>query len=430
LSYEKLPRSLILTGGSMKILILTLMLSTFWQPGAQASVKPPVYPVHIMPDQRIEADDVSLRISDETEALETSYVSEAIRVGKKNMDWLIHMNSLKPDGQKIALTKPGELPSYPIDKPKFNSPTLIENTYKELSSGIPANMKTILFENGAFTDEPGLDLETYILWAKKVDKMYQSATRWRLMEPNLYWYKMNKQNDIRGYYFLSKEENLTQKLQNFSTLSDADKTRLTPYLVNICENTRGVNAGCESQLKNSIQSQKVNEYYLSYNPNSKEMFDSLFQIQGTRSDFVWNSSAPNLATIPMRITPSEKVNQYLKVNIEDEWKWNDWHLQLNLTNDADVHVVFSPGATPHVNGIAGSEITMDDNAPLTEWDVQWTIRHEFGHVLGFPDCYVEFYDDNLQMMVNYQTDVTNLMCSRAGKMQELHYNELKKAYFH
>jgi hypothetical protein len=412
----------------MKILIVTLMLSAFWQGlTAQASVKAPVYPIHVMPDQRIEADDISVQVS---ERMKTSYVDEAVRVGKRNMDWLKHMNSLKPDDQKIALTKPGELASYPIDKPKFNSPALIEASFKELMDSVPANMKSILFQDGAFTDEPGLDLETYILWAKKVDKMYQSATRWVLEEPELYWYKMNKQNDIRGYYFLSREENLTEKLQNFSALSDADKARLTPLLVNVCENQKGVDVGCESDLKTAVGSGKVNEFYLSYASNSKAMLDSLFQIQGTRPDFVWNSSSPQVATLPLLTTPSETVNQFLKFNIEDEWKWADWNLRLNLTNDADVHVVFSPGSTPHVNEIAGNEITMDDNAPLTEWDVRWTIRHEFGHVLGFPDCYVEFYDENLNAMVNYQVDITNLMCSRAGKMQELHYNELKKAYLH
>jgi len=53
--------------------------------------------------------------------------------------------------------------------------------------------------------------------------------------------------------------------------------------------------------------------------------------------------------------------------------------------------VFEPGVTPHVNGIGGRIITMDANAPLDDYDVSWTIRHEYGHVLGFPDCYVEFY---------------------------------------
>jgi hypothetical protein len=74
-------------------------------------------------------------------------------------------------------------------------------------------------------------------------------------------------------------------------------------------------------------------------------------------------------------------------------------------------------------------ITMDSTSSMDEWDVQWTIRHEFGHSLGLPDCYVEFYDDNEQAMVNYQLDTTNLMCSRRGELQQIHVDELKKAYY-
>jgi hypothetical protein len=125
------------------------------------------------------------------------------------------------------------------------------------------------------------------------------------------------------------------------------------------------------------------------------------------------------------------VKTFLSENIEDEWKWKDWRLTLNFISGGfdTTHVEFVPGATPHVNGLAGSTITMDANQPLTEYHVRWTIRHEFGHTLGFPDCYVEFYDTDKAVMISYQLDTTNLMCSRRGKLQEKHYEELKRVYY-
>jgi predicted Zn-dependent protease len=71
---------------------------------------------------------------------------------------------------------------------------------------------------------------------------------------------------------------------------------------------------------------------------------------------------------------------------------------------------------------------MNSNSSLDEYDVRWTIRHEYGHVLGLPDCYIEFYDRTEKVIINYQIDTTNLMCSRKGHLQPIHVAELQKAY--
>ena len=132
---------------------------------------------------------------------------------------------------------------------------------------------------------------------------------------------------------------------------------------------------------------------------------------------------------PFQDPGSDDVRNFLKTNIEDEWRFNNWHLELPFTGNSEApHVVFLPGVTPHVNGIGGDEITMNSSQPLTEYDAQWTIRHEYGHVLGFPDCYVEFYERERNVIVNYQFDIDNLMCSRRGHIKATHLAELKRVY--
>jgi len=413
----------------MKNLILTAVFAMATTALVQPAFahKKAEYPVHILPDEETRMENIPVELS--YDGSTSDYVTEAMRVGKKNMDWLKHMNSVRPEDQKIALTKPGELTPIPIDKPKIYSPETVERDFKELFDAVPESMKVVIFGTAPFTDNPDVDLQTYIQWAKKVDKMYQTATRWTMLKPYIYQYQQNKVADIRGYYFLAKEENLNDKLENFSTLSSEEQTRLTPLLVNMCENSEGL-FGCENKLQTAVDNKSVLAFYKKYLNNSKSAFDDNFILGATRTDITWISSEPNRAYIPIRPTNSPQVNEFLEFNIEDEWKWDGWNLDLVFNPSAAVHVEFVPGETPHVNGLAGDKITMDGNAPLTEWDVQWTIRHEFGHVLGFPDCYVEFYDKGLKAMVNYQIDITNMMCSRAGKMQEIHYSEMKKNYFH
>ncbi len=408
----------------MKIKIITLFLAF----SCSSTYAHTHYPVHILPDQPIEGDALDLVTAQASNIFASDHVKASLDAGKRNMDWLAYMNSFKKEGEKIQLTKPGELQSYPIDQPNIYSPDTIRESYKEISETIPESMRKVIFQRGRFPKEPTEDLETYIFWAKKVDKLYQSAARWTLIKPHLNWYKHYKAADIRGYYYLNKDENVEQNLENFSSLPEQTQSEYAKHLVNLCENKEGV-FGCEKKFAAAVEENTILDFFFHYYPTGKKVFDSNFLIEAKRSDLVWTSAEPNRATIPVRDSKNSEINHFLEFNTEDEWKWGDWQLDLLLTPNADIYLRFVAGVTPNVNTLAGNRITMDANAPLTEWNTQWTIRHEFGHVLGLPDCYVEFYDGNLKAMVNYQIDTENLMCSRAGKMQEIHYNELKRAYF-
>jgi hypothetical protein len=71
---------------------------------------------------------------------------------------------------------------------------------------------------------------------------------------------------------------------------------------------------------------------------------------------------------------------------------------------------------------------MDQNSDMQDPENETVLAHEFGHALGFPDCYVEFYDDDEQAIINYQLDVQNIMCSLNGTVNASHFEELRKTY--
>jgi hypothetical protein len=354
-------------------------------------------------------------------------ITKAIQAGERNMAWLKFMNAANP-AAPIALTKPGDLSSIPIETPKAYSPATVQRDLDEILVGAPQSMQSIVFENASFTTSPPVELAEYINWARKIDKVYQTATRWTLMQPYLTQLAQQQRYDVRGYYFLNKEIDLQNKLADWESLDKADKIRLSELLIGICMNTAGMRGVCDTDLQFSIKHNELAKFYQRYWDNAKATWDAFFTLEVVRSEATWDSGHPDLMTLPFRNTEPH-IEKFLAENIEDEWKWGTWQLKLQFEPKADIHVEFVPGTTPHVNALAGNTITMDDNAPLTEWDVQWTIRHEYGHVLGFEDCYVEYYDSAKKEMVNYQLDVKNLMCSRAGRLQQTHFDEMKKKYF-
>jgi hypothetical protein len=220
---------------------------------------------------------------------------------------------------------------------------------------------------------------------------------------------------------------LQAQLTGWATLPEDKKTQYREWLKGECFNSTSNDNLCSRDFVKAEGNNTVWNFHQTYLPKAKSTFEELYILQNARRDVSWNANN-NTARIPIQTQPSQVLADFLTVNLQDEWTWDGWKLLIDFTSSARVQVLWQPGITPHVNGLGGDLVYMDSNAPLSEWDVQWTIRHEFGHVLGFPDCYVEFYDPNEKVMITYQIDITDLMCSRAGKLKERHFTDMKKNY--
>ncbi len=354
----------------------------------------------------------------------------AIKLGERNLKWLNHMNSFRPDGQKIQLTKPGQLKGIPIDAPSKYSPETIKTDYDSTYRDMPVDMAKILYSSVPFTENPPIPEDEYVIWAKKVDRNYQTAVRWTLMEPYLGYLEMRRADDLRGFYFLSKKTNdVEETLKNFSSQTPELQEQIKTWLSQMCTNNEGLSSDCVNTVDQSEKAGTLLDLFKKYLPGSQNIWNQYFSLENPRPEITWSSKVPNLMSVPFMDPKNDSIKNFLITNIEDEFKWNNWNLKLKMLPQAQIHVEFQSGVTPHVNGAGGDTITMDANSPLTEWDTQWTIRHEFGHVLGFVDCYLEFYDVKEKAIVNYQLDVDHLMCSRAGRMQQSIFDTLKTFYF-
>lgn len=349
-----------------------------------------------------------------------------LRFGKRNLDWLKHINSRRDAKNQLTFSSPETQPANPIETPRAYNRSIVLSDYGKLVAELPAEMKAVLIDNQPFTDNPPISDESYVAWGHKANKVYDITARWVMMQPYLSELEARKRDDIRGYYFLSREPKLEVSLREFNRLDMATRDRLAGYLVNLCQNTHPTGNRCKQDLNQAVQANRVYNFYLTYVGRSQRTWYSFFRLDIKRDDSRWSA---NVLTVPFLDPRRNDLIQFL-LNIEDEWRWKGWQLKLDFKNTGEdiPHLEFEAGATPHVDGLGGNTITMDANEPLTEYNVRWTIRHEWGHVLGFPDCYVEFYDSEKKWIVSYQLDITNLMCSRRGKLQEKHVQELRRVY--
>lgn len=411
----------------MKAFILVSLFFLSFQVQASRLDKP----VHILPDAPSSFYQLALKnqilIFTDNELI-ADPIKTAIQLGEKNLNWLKYMNQFRDEANQLRLTKPGELTGVPITAPKKYSPQTVSETSDAIKKDMPAALADIYYSSQSLPKDLPVAEDVYIEWARKIDRNYQTAARWQTMQPYLGYLKQEQSNDVRGYYFMHQMTDIESNLRNFSQLPSTEQDQFSDWLRQLCQNSQGVFSSCSSQLKTAVTKNLVYEFYLKYLKGGEDLWNSYFGLRNPRKDMEWSKMNPLTAVLPFLDPKNSKILNFLKVNIEDEWKWNDWSLKLDFRPQADVHVEFRPCVTPHVNGLGGNTIVMDENTPLTEWDVQWTIRHEFGHVLGFKDCYVEFYDEKEKVIINYQLDIDNLMCSRKGRFQESHYLTLKEMY--
>jgi hypothetical protein len=356
-----------------------------------------------------------------------------LNVGKRNLDWLTFINSRRDSQNKLELSTPETQQGIPITSPRISNRTMIADGWEGLKETLSSVVYDVLINQKSFTTDLGVSDEQFLREIRSVDHYYQRASRWLLQEPYLDMYARESIYDVRGYYYLQQEPDLAEKLNVFDTLTEAKRNDLRTWLVMECVNATSIKSTCEADFNTAVQSHKVLEYHQQYVILAQDMWDSFFRIDAFRNDVTWTSQQPNKMVIPFRDPQAPAVSAWLSDNIQDEFRWGGWALNLSFQPNGDdsmTHIVFKEGATPHVNELAGSEITMDGNRHINEYSSRWTIRHEYGHVLGLPDCYIEFYDREAEVMINYQLDITNLMCSRRGKFQQKHFDELKRVYLH
>ncbi|MEZ4872519.1 MAG: hypothetical protein R2827_09820 [Bdellovibrionales bacterium] len=348
-----------------------------------------------------------------------------VELGRRNLQWLDHLNQFRPENP-LTFSSEQTQKGIPIEEPMVYGPSTIYPEHESLLNHLPEQMKRVLVDLQPFEDQLQIEDEQYELNGRKLDRLYQITVRWLSLSGWKNWYAGRKRNDVRGYYFLSKRENLTAELNEFSNLPIDVQNELTPLLINICENSMAQWRRCPDLFNDARESNQLNSYYHRYIDSAEATYNEFFRLDVRRSDTHWNSDQQ--MDFPFQHPNDVAVKSWLIENIQDEWQWEDWKLVLDFSNSARPRVRFLPNVTPNVNGLGGNIITMNSLNSLEDYNTRWTIRHEFGHVLGFPDCYVEFYDEPKNLMVNYQIDITNLMCSRRGKLKETHHNELKRVY--
>jgi hypothetical protein len=366
-----------------------------------------------------------------------SELATVLHAGQRAFEWIKVINQARPAGQKpLSYSDPSTTTNPTMEHPKIYNAAIALQMYADISAKMPLAYRTLIEGSMPLPSTAPVNDADFIALGLKTTMAYDTGVRWIMMQDYLSYYETQKVADVRGYYFFANLVDRDIKLKDFANLLPIVQQQFNEWLIDLCMNGEDPTAfdlaACEKEVQQNETAGTLPAYYASKVAHAQKLWDSFYTLddESIRTDLTWTSKEPDVLHYPFLQPVNPVTLAYLRDNVEDEWKLGSWHLKLDFTTQdsspALSRLEYQPNITPHEEP---NKIVMDENEPLTEYLTQWTIRHEFGHLLGFKDCYVEFYDAKAKVMINYPLDPSNLMCSRRGHLQRQHVDVLKAAYF-
>lgn len=408
--------------GNLAILLMMTisLLATSCTPRSETSSTPPP----LLPQGGTEPP-----IEDGVKNSEKQKLQPLLNLGERAVAWLNLVNQNRNYETRLNLADRTTKNPVPPESPKVNSVKYLLNTFQERSAQMPEPMRAYLLEGKALVEIPPVSDEVFIKSIRGFNGAYQNAIRLIGQVSWFDYYAEQDVQDIRGYYFFMKDPAAEKDLLQFFKLETDLQTKYSEWLIGMCHNSSISKENCATELNQFVMRDQVAAFYSKYLGAAKATYDSYFQVRKIRQDLKWNTGRSSL-TQDFILPSVDTISLWLKTNVEEEWKIPGFELLVNFVskNRFSPFLVFEKGVTPHVSGTTWNTITMDPDYSLDDYDTQWTIRHEFGHVLGFKDCYLEFYDKDKEEMLYYTIEPDNLMCAWGGKLQPSHIEELKRVY--
>lgn len=368
-------------------------------------------------------------------------LDEIVELGAKVLEWVDLLQKDLPFEQREQIWRRsdrlGHEPTW--ENPMYYNEKIILEQYDQLLAATPKLILDIL-RSGKLPATPpsGYTIKDIVDNIRPIHVLYSRTSRWLVLYD---WrFSLNKTNrDFRGVLTLVKEHDaLTQQAADWATLSESERALLVAKLVNACPMGRGASESrCQSEYRPFIKSadagKRVAQALSELEARGRHEINSRFGVLSTHEGARTKVNAGfHSIEIPTYGIETDVFN-WIQDRVSEAWTFgNDVGVKmfsLASYSRGAVRVRWEKGALPNVNGVGGDVITMDANTPKWLEHTQITMRHEMGHVLGFTDCYTEFWDEDLGAFTYYSLDPSDAMCALSGQFLPRHRDALIKGYF-
>lgn len=253
-----------------------------------------------------------------------------------------------------------------------------------------------------------LALEVYFL--------YQNALRFEGAKCQLRYLGSKKSQDITPYmsmkdFCADKNSDKTEicTLDSLLNLSPEEAGFVKSNTVMMCGVLTGKTASCHEQFSSEIVSETQRRF-------RDEHFNKLFTLKDTHLKFSCQKAEEITIMTVQVLSVGWELDKLkaLTTYVSEAWSKKNFQLNLEIVDTKTDNVIQIIPTTKPVSYVVDNDNHQVFLSQLIDSGTQKRVMaHEFGHVLGFPDCYTEFYDKDKKSIIYYEIskDNTNIMCS-------------------
>ena len=374
-------------------------------------------------------------------------LDEILEASQFNLKWLDQINEAREHAHRPLLdfTIGGVFPDIvppahqtPDSPERYNGKTLLAE-FQTLKQRAPftfqSGIKGIFLRTG---DALPMSDQEFASWTRTLDYLSTRVNRWRNVNAKLEHYKKAAVHDLRGLIYLSAYPGGAEAvLKRFSSLDPSRKLRLRIAMIQLCQNSGKSYLFCQSEfyqfstsLPQGYWQNDLTSLYRKYLPSAQMVWKSHFNITQVSKNIHWSPRNHQLTAV-FSASADPELRHWVKQSLETAWKLGPFHVKIQFNNRVDPQLLqlhFISGIVPHTDGAGGNQIFLDANLSYRQKNSTQILQHEFGHLLGFPDCYVQFYDESNQTVVYYSLQKNNLMCNRNGVVTPAQVQKIQRAY--
>lgn len=210
-------------------------------------------------------------------------------------------------------------------------------------------------------------------------------------------------------FCLEKNDEELCTLDTLLNLSAGEENQVIQNTLTMCTSLTNDPRSCQSNYSVESVGKTQKDF-------KKFFYDNLFKLRSSHLKFSCQiEDEITVMNIKVLSTGWDKDKLQTMVNhVSSSWSKQKFKLNLEITDtrtDDVIELIPTNNSVSYVPDNNNRQIYVSQ--ALDSFSMQRVLVHEFGHVLGFPDCYTEFYDSEKNSLIYYEIskENTNVMCS-------------------